>query len=215
MPEAPASSESLPQERLQRLPWLNRRASAPPGNGSVQNKIVRFGSLEPAHVTLASRSMLPAVAVLTLAGCMFVAGYPWSREFCALALVAFLICALIFSPLDLRNYKGSERKVASRILLVWSCVVALLVFLAASFKLTHVFSRGAMLSWFVATPFALLLADALTVPIAKWFASERGMLQRYIIVGANDVGSHNRILRQFDRGRARLLSINRFSYMGL
>ena len=39
-------------------------------NGSVQNKTVRFGSLEPAHLTLLKHSTLPLVSVLTLAICM-------------------------------------------------------------------------------------------------------------------------------------------------
>jgi putative colanic acid biosynthesis UDP-glucose lipid carrier transferase len=34
----------------------------------------------------------------------------------------------------------------------------------------------------------LLLVDSLKNPIAKWLASDRGMIQRYIIIGANDLG---------------------------
>src|SRR5450631_3642796 len=121
MPEAPASSGSLPRYRL-RLPWLNRRASALICNGSVQNKIVRFGNLEPAHVTLAKQCILPLLVSLTLALCMHAGGHPLSREFYALGLVAFLISAQVFSPLDLRNHTGSERvyKAAARMLLEWS-----------------------------------------------------------------------------------------------
>ncbi len=73
MREAPASSGGLPPYRL-RLPWLERRASALICNGSVQNKIVRFGNIEPAYVTLAKRCILPLLVVLTLALCMRAGG---------------------------------------------------------------------------------------------------------------------------------------------
>jgi hypothetical protein len=38
------------------------------------------------------------------------------------------------------------------------------------------------------TPIALLLVDSLRNPIAKWLASDPSMIQRYIIIGANDLG---------------------------
>src|SRR5271166_4744446 len=163
MPEAPASTESLQEDGFRfaaRVPWLNRRASALLCNGSVQNKSVRFGSLEPAHVTLAKQCILPSLVVLTLALCIRAGGHALSREFYALGLVAFLISVQVFSPLDLRHHTGAERvyKAAARMLLEWSCVVAILMFLSVSFRLT-IFSREIILSWFVATPVALLLAD--------------------------------------------------------
>jgi putative colanic acid biosysnthesis UDP-glucose lipid carrier transferase len=173
-----------------RLHWFKRRTSALLGNGSIQNKAVRFGTLEPAHITLVKRSALPLLAVLVLALVMRISGKPWPREFYALELVSFLITAQVLSPLDLRNLDDAKRlwKAATRILLEWSCVVAILVFLSMAFKLTHVFSRNIVISWFVATPFAMLAADTLSMRIAKWFAAEQTMIQRFIIIGANELG---------------------------
>jgi putative colanic acid biosysnthesis UDP-glucose lipid carrier transferase len=185
-----------------RLPWFKRRTSALLGNGSIQNKAVRFGTLEPGHITLAKRSGLPLLAVLVLALVMQIFGQPWPREFYALALVSFLVAAQILSPLDLRNLDDSKRlwKATTRILLEWSCVVAILVFLSMTFKLTHVFSRTIVLSWFVATPFAMLAADALSMRIAKWFAIEQTMIQRFVIIGANELGLE--LARRFRQTRS-------------
>ena len=191
MPDTSAGTERLSHDRAQlRAPWPNRPVSELLCNGSVQNKAVRFGSLEPAHVTLAKQSILPSVVVLALAVCVLTCGQSLSLQFCALGMVAFLITAQVFSPLDLGNSPDARRtrKIVSRILLEWSCVVAVLVFLSASFKLTHLFPRHIIASWFLVTPVALLLADSLRKPIAKWLASDRGVAQRYIIIGANDVG---------------------------
>jgi putative colanic acid biosynthesis UDP-glucose lipid carrier transferase len=191
MPETSAGTESLPHDRAQlRAPWSNRPASELLCSGSVQNKAVRFGSLEPAHVTLAKQSILPSVVVLALAVCVLACGQSLSLQFCGLGLVAFLITAQVFSPLDLGNSPDTQRtrKILPRILLEWSCVVAVMVFLSTSFKLTYFFPRDIMVSWFLVTPVALMLADSLRKPIAKWLASDRGVVQRYIIIGANEVG---------------------------
>jgi len=124
-----------------------------------------------------------------LAVCVLACGQSLSLPFCALGLMAFLIAAQVFSPLDLGNSPDARRtrKILPRILFEWSCVVAVLVFLSTSFKLTY-FPRDIMVSWFLVTPVALMLADSLRIPIAKWLTSDRGLAQRYIIIGANDVG---------------------------
>jgi putative colanic acid biosynthesis UDP-glucose lipid carrier transferase len=182
-----------------RLQWFKRRTSALLGNGSIQNKAVRFGTLEPAHITLVKRSGLPLLAVLVLALLMEISGRPWPREFYALGLVAFLVAAQILSPLDLRNLDDSKRlwKANTRILLEWSCVVAILVFLAMTFKLTHMFSGKIVLTWFVATPFAMLAAEALSIRIAKWLAIDQTMIQRFIIIGKNELGLE--LARRFEQ----------------
>jgi putative colanic acid biosynthesis UDP-glucose lipid carrier transferase len=191
MSDTPADTGCLPDERVPHSSSRNRRAvSELLCNGSLQNKAVRFGSLEPAHVTLAKQSALPLVAVAMLAVCALAAGRPLSVQLCALGLVAFLISAQVFTPLDLGNSRGARRlrNAASRILLEWGCVVAVLVFLSVSFKLTQVFAQDIILSWFLVTPFALLFVDSLRNSIAQWLASDLRTARRYIIVGANDVG---------------------------
>jgi putative colanic acid biosysnthesis UDP-glucose lipid carrier transferase len=201
--DSPTGTRRPPQGRVQFRPrWGSRPASELLCNGSVQNKVVRFGSLEPAHITLAKQGTLPLVVVVMLAVCVLASGQALSLEFSALGLVAFLIAAQVFSPLDLGYRQSIERtyKVVSHILLEWSCVVAILVFLSASFKLTHVFSRDIVIRWFMATPAALLLVDSLRNPIAKWLASDRGIVQRYVIIGANDVGVE--LARRIEHSRA-------------
>jgi len=193
MAEVPASTGSLsPQDLPRSLNLRSDRPSSLLGNGSVQNKAVRFGSLEPAHLTLLKQSTLPLVTVLVLATCLLIGGQPLSLQFWALALIVFLVSAQVFSPLDFRKKKGlygQTRKAAPRILLEWSCVAAVLVFLKIAFKLTHVFPKEVMLGWFFATPVALLILDSLSIPIAKRFATDRSIAERYIIIGANEVGA--------------------------
>jgi putative colanic acid biosynthesis UDP-glucose lipid carrier transferase len=181
------SSDALPRQLHQQ--------NVPPAsllcNGSVQNKTVRFGSLDPAYLTLLKRSTLPLVTVCVLAACMLIGGQSGSLQYCGLALVAFLISAQVLSPLDLRNQEsatGRTRKAAARIFLEWTGVAAVLIFLSFAFKLTQVFARDVILGWLLATPVALLIVDSLSALVTKWLATDRSIAQRYIIIGANDVG---------------------------
>ncbi len=192
MSDTPVGIGRLPLNREQlRVPRSDRAASDLLCNSSLQNKAVRFGSLEAAHITMARHVILPLVVVLTLALCVVVRGQSLTLQFCALGLVTFLITAQIFSPLGFDNRQSTTKpfRVAPRILLEWGCVVAVLVFLSVSLKLTQIYSRDIVASWFLVTPVALLLVESLRNPVARWLALERGTVQRYIIIGANDVGT--------------------------
>jgi putative colanic acid biosysnthesis UDP-glucose lipid carrier transferase len=216
MPDTPTGTGRLSEDPLPFLPqWRRLPAGDLLCKDSVQDKAVRFGSLEPAHVTLAKQSILPLVVVLMLALCVLINGQPLSLQFYALGLVSFLITAQVFSPLEFRNRQGSKRtrQILSRIVVEWSCVVALLVFVAASFKLTHVFSRDILVSWFLLTPVALLLVDSLRAPLARWLASDRGIAQRYIIIGANEVGVE--LARRIETSHAGEKFFGFFDYRGI
>src|SRR5258708_12713023 len=128
MPETSAGTERMSHDSAQlRAPWSTRPASELLCDGSVQNKAVRFGSLEPAHVTLAKQYILPLVVVLALAVCVLACGQSLTLQFCALGLVAFLITAQVFSPLNLGNTPAARRphQLVPRILLYRSHLVAL------------------------------------------------------------------------------------------
>ena len=192
MSENPAGTERLPNDQAQfRLPRSGRAAAGLLGSASVRDKEVRFGSLDPAHLQLAKRSILPFVVVIMLAVCVLACGRPLSAQFYALGLASFLIAAQVFSPLDLRAGRGAERMrtSVSRILLEWSCVAAILVFLSISLKPAQGFSRDIIVSWLLLTPIALLLVDSVKDPVARWLAADRSAVQRYIIIGANEVGA--------------------------
>src|SRR5258707_15050112 len=134
MPDTPAGVGSLSDDHTElRAAWSDPPASELPCNDSVERKAVRFGSLEPVHVIMAKQGTLPLTVVLVLVACVLACGQAFSLQFCALGLVTFLITAQILSPLDLGSRESVHTwKVVPRIMLEWSCVVAVLVFLATS-----------------------------------------------------------------------------------
>jgi len=94
MSDIPAGAERLSPDHVRfRPPRSGRAASDLLCNGAVQNKAVRFGSLEPGHVTLAKRAIRPFVVVFMLAVCELACGQHPSSQSYALGLAAFLIAA--------------------------------------------------------------------------------------------------------------------------
>jgi putative colanic acid biosynthesis UDP-glucose lipid carrier transferase len=191
MPEAQASAASSPGGELPLQPQgQSEYVTSLFDNDSVQGKAVRLGSHEPPAVTLFKSGALPLSVVLMLVVCVLTSGQTLSLRFWALSLVTFLISARVFSPLDLRDRERNNRrtgKAAARILLEWSCVYAILLLLKIAFN-ADALPRIVLIGWYLATPIALLLVDSLSVPIAKHLAVKRSEAERYIIIGANDVG---------------------------
>jgi len=183
----------------------SERGTSRLGGGVAQSKAVRFGSLDPAVLTLIKQSALPLTATMTLAACVLARGQPWSLQCWALALVTFVISARIFSPLKLRNqdrFAYRAIRSAPRIALEWSCVAAMLWFLKIAFHL-DVVHRDVFIGWIAATPLALLLIDSISAPVSRRLAASRAAEERHVIIGANDVGLElaRRIEQSEGRGR--------------
>ncbi len=191
MPVNPAVKDGLLQRTMRgHAGWLRSRTSALLARNSTQHVSVRFGNVEPANITLVRQTVLPAIVVAVLAVCMLGAGEPLTAEFYAIALVGFMVCAQIFSPLklDRTEARGELRRLLWRRLLEWGFAVAVLAFIAVSCKITNMISRDCVLAWVSLTPLALLAVDALSVRVVKYMVTDRELSQRYVIIGLNEVG---------------------------
>jgi putative colanic acid biosynthesis UDP-glucose lipid carrier transferase len=154
---------------------------------AARQKEVRPGTHEPASLNLLRRSIFPVVVVISLANCLLLAGESLSLQFFALALIAFLVSALVLSPPQ-RAARRRTGRPASRMLFQWFCVALILWFISVAFKITQTFPREALLTWLLGTPLALLAANALSEPLARRLARGRSAAQRYVIIGANECG---------------------------
>ena len=160
-------------------------------SGDTHQQAVRIGNFEPALITLVRHGALPLVTVLMLALCALASGLPLSLQFWALALVAYLISAQVLSPLDLRSAATAgerTRRALPRLALEWSCIAAMLIFFKVALRLGGVVPRDVLIGWICATPLALLIVDSISVPIARAIARDHSMADRYIIIGANELG---------------------------
>ena len=67
----------------------------------------------------------------------------------------------MFSPLRLLSISACVRAQpnVSRLMLEWTVIVALLLFIGFAFKIDDLFPRRLILSWFALTPIALIVGD--------------------------------------------------------
>lgn len=165
--------------------------NAPPAPRWTKQKAVRPGTHDPAALALVRRCILPIVVVLMLLGCLLIVRERLTIECWALALIAFLLSVLILSPPPLRRPEEASaplERSASRLLLEWFSIALVLLFVAVAFKLTQILPREILLGWLIATPLALLVADAFT-PRVERLIGGHAAAQRYVIIGANEVGA--------------------------
>jgi putative colanic acid biosysnthesis UDP-glucose lipid carrier transferase len=156
--------------------------------GTDGQKRVRLGSVEPAVLAVLKQAD-PLLAVLTLVLCCMASGQHLSRTIGATAVLAFLASSCVFTR-DARERELAGKplpSIFSRILFEWTCVVAILLFVAFALKVSAVFSRMVMLGWFVVTPLCLYAAHVLRARV-QWAFANSGYAPRYVIVGANNVG---------------------------
>jgi putative colanic acid biosysnthesis UDP-glucose lipid carrier transferase len=156
---------------------------------SLSRRRVRLGNIEPAVVTLL-KQLDPLIVVAALFVCQLLYRERLSSALAALALLAFSISSRLFGQLDRRERIATSSvsviDIFSRIIIKWASVVACLLLAAFAFKVSAVFSRRMMLTWFVATPLLLTFAHVLRLR-AGWFAAGASA-PRYIIIGVNEVG---------------------------
>jgi putative colanic acid biosynthesis UDP-glucose lipid carrier transferase len=159
---------------------------------SIPSRRVRLGSIEPAAVAVLTR-LDPVIVVVCLFACQGAYGTRVSLATGYLALLAFIISSPLFGSFDL-PYLGSAGQAplsslpaaCSRVLVRWGAIVAGLLFLAFAFDVGALFQRRVILTWFVITPIALCVSQAVRLR-ATWFAAQMPR-RRFIIVGVNDVG---------------------------
>jgi putative colanic acid biosynthesis UDP-glucose lipid carrier transferase len=153
----------------------------------VHQQSIRLGTIEPPFQALLKYWSKPAAAAFALIVCAVVFSQPLSLAFSALVLVAVLLSRQIFTPLPLRSMNAPRltiRRVA-RLIVEWSVVSGLLVFLGYGFGLTHLFPERLIVSWFAFTLIMLVISDLVGVRLAVRSASRT---HRHIIIGATEVG---------------------------
>lgn len=156
-----------------------------------RNDRVHYGTSEPPSIALLRHVLNPSVIVLTLLMSVIAYGQPLQPHYLALAALAFLIASQVVSDpvLDCSKRNGVAAMLHHRIFTEWLLVSAVLLLLAFSFKVTELFSRRVILTWFALTPFVVVAAQAAFRRYAVFSAMRGKILQSHVIVGASEAGS--------------------------
>lgn len=152
---------------------------------------IQRGTAEPPSVALLRHILNPTVIVATLLIVVMAYGSPLSQHYLALAALAFLISAQVVSDpvLDSSGKRGISVLLNHRIFSEWLLVSAALLLLAFALKVTELFSRKVILTWFAITPFVVVAAQVGFRRYAAFSAIRGKILQSHVIVGANEVGA--------------------------
>jgi len=151
---------------------------------------VQRGTAEPPSVTLLKHTFNPAVIVATMFACALIYGQPINPPYWALAALTFIVSSQIVSDpiLDISSSRDMSWVMRHRIFAEWLMVSAVLLFLAFAFKVTDTFSRKVILTWFAATPSAVIAAQIALRRFAAFSALRGSIVQSHIVVGANECG---------------------------
>lgn len=152
---------------------------------------VQLGTTEPPAVALLRHILNPSIIVLTLLACLLAYGQPLTSAYLALAALAFLIASQVVSDpvMDCSGRTGLVTMLNHRIFAEWLLVSAVLLLLAFAFKVTEVFSRRVVLTWFAVTPFVVVSAQAALRRYTAFSAMRGKITHSHIIVGASVAGA--------------------------
>jgi putative colanic acid biosynthesis UDP-glucose lipid carrier transferase len=160
-----------------------------PLTGRTQHKVA-ISNAEAPVVALIRQLLCPATVVITLCLCAIAYQQQLSIPYVTLALFAFVISAQVFNEIDLNplRSKGLFNLIERDVFVEWLVVVAVLLLLAFSMKVSDVFSRKVVLTWFAVTPFALAGSRAFARTLLRWLVDNAIVVRTQLIVGATEIG---------------------------
>ena len=148
------------------------------------------GAGEPPGLALIKELLNPAIIVLALVASALLHDAPLNGPYRVLGVLAFIVAIQIMGRPRLEPLDSAPRLLRDmrRIVFQWSCTVALLLLVGFLLKVSDVFSRKVLFTWFLATPGALLIGQMAARGVMKWLVRQGAITRRQVIVGANELG---------------------------
>lgn len=140
-------------------------------------------------VTLVQRLLDPALAVLLLVVLAQLYNVPFATSLQLFALTTFLLILPVFKSTGMyRPYRSlAPRLLAIRLIMGWSIVVGLMLFIGFATKTSVIFSRALILTWFCSVPIALLVVHFLVWAILRQLRVSGRNSKFAVIAGVNQV----------------------------
>lgn len=130
----------------------------------------------------------PLIVALTLISCVQYYLGRFEANYFLLLVLSFLLVVQLIEGIDFEsNNKVFWKKTVVRLILQWFWVISLLLLIGFASKMTDLFSRKVLLSWFLITPIALITVHWLIrFLLRRWSIIERGAAKAAII-GINNL----------------------------
>jgi putative colanic acid biosynthesis UDP-glucose lipid carrier transferase len=151
---------------------------------------VRAGAGELPALALVKELLNPTVVALMLWLSTWVHDKPFAGPYSVLAVVAFIVAIQVMGRSRLEPLDSAPRFVRDlrRVVVHWAYAVALLLLVGFLLKVSEVFSRIVLITWFVVTPVALVLAQVVMRHALQSLVRRGAIARRQVVVGANELG---------------------------
>ncbi len=148
-------------------------------------------SLSIGLTTLAQVIAAPLVAVLSLRVIALVYGVEFNQAFVMFSILVAAACLLLFDYHRDSNMnalaEGPRLPLATGILLRWLLLIMVLLLIGYATKLSAVFSRRVLMTWFAATPVPMVLVHLLLRELRRRLMTDPENARRVVFVGVNEV----------------------------
>jgi putative colanic acid biosynthesis UDP-glucose lipid carrier transferase len=170
---------------------IPRKKSRLLSGGSIQEKAFRIGTPTVSAVAWLQGVLSAAVTMCAFDVCALSFDVIVTYKLFAVSILVFLVARVFLSspsiPISWDGVPQIQRPL-TRMLLEWGVFVALAVTLGNALDFATLIPRRALVAWFFATPFALVLSNYALDRSASWWLSLRPRVYRHIIIGATEVG---------------------------
>ena len=164
---------------------------------------------ESPFVKIIRRIVDPLISVLALVAVTSATHTKFGSAYVLIGIVTFFVASQVFEDSALFNScaRGERWRDLTSIMTSWSIVFGIILFVAFAAKMSQVFSRVVMVSWFVSTPMILYLTHRLA---RVWVRRMRvrGNLRNAVIVGAT--GLALRLMQRIELDPCLMISVNGF-----
>ncbi len=162
----------------------------PPKLEELRRRAPMSASAETPLTALVNTLLHPLLATATLIACVYAYGEHVTGHYLILAVLTFFIASQVFDEIDILVPWSSFHltRLIRGIVVGWAIVAAILLFLGYATQLTENFMQEVILTWFAATPLALLAGTKLARSFVRRAVVTGAIARSAIVVGANELG---------------------------
>lgn len=154
---------------------------------TVRGRALRVGTSETPAAAVLRHCIFPSSAVAGLVLSALICSQPFTHPYFILAVLAFILSWRLLGAAECNELRPSAQIdfFLPRVLLGWTKVVGILLFIGFVAKSSENYSRAVIVTWFLLTPLLFIAGRALAYRLlCRW--SVQGRISRtHVIVGSN------------------------------
>jgi putative colanic acid biosynthesis UDP-glucose lipid carrier transferase len=157
-------------------------------NGAARYRgALRVGTSETPATALLRHCIFPASAVVGLIVSALIFGQPFTRPYFIVAVLAFVLSWRLLGAAECNELRPSSQIefFIPRVLLGWTKVVGILLFIGFIAKSSANYSRTVIITWFALTPLLFIAARAVAYRLLCRWSRQGSIARTHVIVGSN------------------------------